>query len=161
VAIYLYVQRWMCHPGVERGLHWRGMVLKFACWPVFFLGFLLALVNARIPYIPTAKQAVRGSTPFARPLLAQVVLFAVSIALVMYNRAFLVPEARLALTSEQTWGMAAFSTIAFLMAAGGLYAVYESGRLTAEDPWEAVETGTEPPPGSNQIFPKTVNLASK
>jgi cellulose synthase (UDP-forming) len=67
IAIYLYMQKWLCHPHQEKGLHWRGTVLKFACWPVFFLGFLLSVVNAEIPYIPTAKKAVTGYfTPFAR-----------------------------------------------------------------------------------------------
>ena len=33
-AIYAVVQRWLCDPPNERGLHWRGLVLKWACWPV-------------------------------------------------------------------------------------------------------------------------------
>src|SRR5206468_9128622 len=59
-VMYLLVQRWLCHPATERGLHLRGLVLKLGCWPVFFAGTLLAVARADIPYIPTAKEAVRG-----------------------------------------------------------------------------------------------------
>ena len=139
VMIYLYVQLWMCHPTVERGLHWRGMILKFACWPVFFLGFVLALVNAEIPYIPTAKQAVIGKmSPFAKPLIAQIGVFLASVVYVFYNRKYNIHEATLVMTSEKTWGMAGFAAIAALMALGGLYAVYDSQRMTVEDPWSKV-----------------------
>src|SRR5688572_13545179 len=60
VVMYMAVQRWMCDPRTERGIHWRGFVLKVACWPVYAAGTLLAIVRADIPYIPTAKEAVRG-----------------------------------------------------------------------------------------------------
>jgi cellulose synthase (UDP-forming) len=137
VLVYLYVQYWMCHPGVERGLHWRGMVLKFACWPVFFLGFILSIVDKDIPYIPTAKQAVIGKiSPFAKPLIAQVILFIGTIIYVLFNRHYVLPDTELVFTSVQTWGMIAFASISFLMALGGLYAVYDSMNLTVEDPWD-------------------------
>jgi cellulose synthase (UDP-forming) len=139
IWIYLYVQLWMCHPASERGLHWRGMVLKFACFPVFLLGFLLSLIDRKIPYIPTSKQSVKGFTPFARPLVAHIVLFITTILYVIYRRSFLTPESALELTSEQTWGMVAFSTIAFIMSCGGMVAVWESQNLPEEDPWESVD----------------------
>ncbi|MDB5282218.1 MAG: hypothetical protein JWO06_1293 [Bacteroidota bacterium] len=139
VLIYLYMQRWMCHPETERGLHWRGMILKYASWPVYTLGFLLALVNAEIPYIPTAKKAVIGYfTPFARPLVAQAFLFAATVAGIFFYRKFLMPESELVLTAEKTWGMAAFSFIAFLMAIGGVLAALEASTLTEEEPWANV-----------------------
>jgi cellulose synthase (UDP-forming) len=56
-ASYLFVQRWLADPATERGLHWRGMMLKLACWPVFLAP---AAVGRDILYIPTAKEAVRG-----------------------------------------------------------------------------------------------------
>ena len=59
-TMYLVAQRWLCDPATERGLHWRGLALKIACWPVFLAGTLLAIVRADVPYIPTAKEAVRG-----------------------------------------------------------------------------------------------------
>jgi cellulose synthase (UDP-forming) len=140
VLIYLYVQKWMCHPAGERGLHWRGAVLKFACWPVFFLGFLLAVVNAEIPYIPTAKKAVTGYfTPFARPMVLQVVLFIATITGVFTYRRFYMPESELIFTAEKTWGMAAFAFVAFIMAIGGIMAALEARNLKEEDPWDSVE----------------------
>jgi cellulose synthase (UDP-forming) len=139
VAIYLYVQRWMCDPDTERGLHWRGMVLKFACWPVFFLGFLLAIVNAEIPYIPTAKKAVTGYvTPFVRPMLVHIFVFLITVTGVVVYRKYYMPESRLLLSAERTWGMVGFAFLAFVMALGGVYAAMEARNLKEEEPWDTV-----------------------
>jgi cellulose synthase (UDP-forming) len=139
VSIYLYIQKWMCHRETERGLHWRGMVLKYACWPVFFLGFLLALVDAEIPYIPTAKKAVRGSiTPFARPLIIHITLFLIAVVGVFTFRRFFIPEADLILSAEKTWAMIGFASIAFLMSIGGLFAAWEAKKLKEDEPWSHV-----------------------
>jgi cellulose synthase (UDP-forming) len=141
VAIYLYAQRWMAHPQSERGLHWRGMLLKFACWPVYFLGFLLSLVNAAIPYIPTAKKAEVGKlSPFARPLYIQFFVFVLTLVYIMYRRRYIIPESGLILTSEITWGMIFFAFIAFIMVIGGMLAARESKRLTSEEPWLDAKT---------------------
>lgn len=140
ILIYLYVQLWMCHPQRERGFHWNGIILKFACWPVFFLGFILSLVNKDIPYIPTAKQAVIGKiSPFARPLLVHLFLFVLTLLYTYYRRRFLLSETDLVKTAEETWGMLAFATLNILLVFGGLYAVWESQRMTAEDPWEHID----------------------
>jgi cellulose synthase (UDP-forming) len=137
--IYLFVQLWNCHPEKESGLHLRGMFLKFACWPVFFLGFLLSLWNGEIPYIPTAKQAMKGFTAFARPLLIHQGLFLATLSLVVIERGFYTAEARLTLTSGEIWGMVAFCFIAFLTSLGGLYAAYESKNLDAAEPWAIID----------------------
>lgn len=161
ICIYLYVQQWLCHPNHERGLHWRGMFLKFACWPVFTLGFLLSLWNGEIPYIPTAKQAVKGFSPFARPLIIHQLLFFGLIVYVVAKRGFFTPEAKLTLTSGEIWGMVAFAAIAFLMTIGGMYAAWESKTIKAEEPWagvdlddinqgRAVEPAQEAPSGKEQ-----------
>lgn len=138
VAIYLFVQRWLCHPAMERGLHWRGMFLKFACWPVFTLGFVLSLWNGKIPYIPTAKQAVKGFSFFVRPLIIQQVLFCFTLLMIVWLRKYHTHEARQALTSSLMWGMVGFAIIAFLMSLGGLYAAVQSRRLQAEEPWNRI-----------------------
>jgi cellulose synthase (UDP-forming) len=139
VAIYLYMQKWLCHPAAERGLHLRGMFLKFACWPVFAFGFLLSLWNGKIPYIPTAKQAVKGFTPFVRPLIIQQLIFLITFTVVVILRKYYTPEARLQLTSGMIWGMVAFSIISFIMTFGGLYAAFESRKLPAEEPWKEID----------------------
>jgi cellulose synthase (UDP-forming) len=139
VTIYLFVQGWMCHPETERGLHLRGMVLKYASWSVFLLGFLLSVVNAEIPYIPTAKKAVRGYfTPFARPLLLQITLFIITFITVFLIRKFYTPQSELLFTAEKTWGMMGFAFIAFILSCGGLLAALEANYLTEEDPWDSV-----------------------
>ena len=140
ILIYLYVQLWMSHPDTERGLHWRGMILKYASWPVFFLGFLLAVVNAEIPYIPTAKKAVTGYfTPFARPLVLQVVLFLLALIVIVIRRRYYIPESELLLSAEKTWAMMGFAFIAFILACGGILAALEARNLKAEEPWEQVD----------------------
>ena len=138
-SIYLYVQRWLCDPKTERGIHWRGMIMKFACWPVFFLGFVLSLLNKKIPYIPTAKQAVIGGiSPFAKPLLVQLVIFLLTLGTVMYQRIWVLSEVELLSTAEITYGMLFFALIPFMMAVCSMYAVWESGRLEVASPWEQV-----------------------
>ena len=140
VSIYLFVQNWLSHPEIERGLHLRGMVLKFACWPVFLHGLLLSLVNVDIPYIPTAKKADIGHyTPFARPLIIQFIIFILTTVFVFYKRQYLIPESELAITSEITWGMMAFALLAITMVIGGMYAVWESKRLKEEEPWSKID----------------------
>lgn len=139
VIIYLYMQRWVCDTKTERGLHWHGMVLKFACWPVFLMGFLLALVNAEIPYIPTAKKAAIGYiTPFIRPMIIHVAAFIIIIASVLVYRRYYMPESLLSLSAERTWGMIGFAFLAFIMSVGGIYAALEARRMKAEDPWDNV-----------------------
>lgn len=139
ILIYLYVQKWLCHPAVERGIHWRGMILKFACWPVFLLGFLLAVVDADIPYIPTAKKAVTGYfTPFARPLVFHVLIFIIALSGIFFYRRFYLPEANVLVSAAKTWAMAAFGFIALIMSAGGIMAALEAQRLKEEDPWDTV-----------------------
>jgi cellulose synthase (UDP-forming) len=139
ISIYLYVQKYLCHPESEKGLHWRGMILKFACWPVFLYGFLLSLVNAKVPYIPTSKQAVKTFTPFARPLIIHQLLFLATIILVSIQRGVFTPEAKLSLTSGAVWGMVAFASISFIMTLGGTYAAIESTKLDAIEPWNQVD----------------------
>jgi cellulose synthase (UDP-forming) len=139
LVIFIYIQRWMCHPETERGFQWRGMMLKYACYPVYMLGFLLALVNVEIPYIPTAKKAITGYvTPFARPLWVQVILFIITFAAVFVTRKYYIPESELVLSAEKTWGMIGFALLAVIVVSGGLYATWESRKLKEEDPWDSI-----------------------
>jgi cellulose synthase (UDP-forming) len=137
--IYLYVQQWLCHPETERGLHWRGTFLKFASWPVFLRGFLLSLRNVDIPYIPTAKQAVKGFTPFVRPLLVHQVVFLLTFVFVFIRRMYFTPETRMAFTSSEVWGMVAFAALAYFMTFGGIFAAWQSRKIGKEEPWTEVD----------------------
>ncbi len=139
VVIYLYSQRWLCHPRIERGLHLRGLVLKVACWPVFLAGFLLALVRARVPYLPTAKEARRGRfVALAWPHLITLAFYMVTVGAVALDRLFRRSEGALALTSEAVWGMVGFATISILMIGGGLRAAWQARNPPAGGAWEAV-----------------------
>jgi cellulose synthase (UDP-forming) len=140
IAIYLYVQKWMSDIETERGFHFKGMILKYACWPVFFLGFLLSVVNAEIPYIPTAKKASIGSvSAFARPLYIHVFLFIITIFSLFIYRKFYMTEYDLLETREAVWAMIAFATFSFIMSILGIYAALESKRMKAEDCWDFVD----------------------
>ncbi|MGP8215334.1 MAG: glycosyltransferase family 2 protein [Bacteroidia bacterium] len=137
--IHFYVQKFLCHREAERGFHWRGMVLKYACWPVFSLGCMLGILDYDIPYIPTAKKAVVGLlSPFVRPLIFYCILFLITVIIVYINRRYFVPESELIFSAEKTWGMIGFSSIAFIMSLGGIWAAAESIRLKEENPWESV-----------------------
>jgi cellulose synthase (UDP-forming) len=140
VAVYLFVQRWLCDPTAERGLHWRGFVLKFGCWPIFLAGTVLAIVRAEIPYVPTAKEAVRGRfVRLAWPQLLLLGIFSVTVARIVYMRMFVTPEAALQLSAEATWGMLAFATLPALAAVGTIYAAWEARHPTTGAPWDDVD----------------------
>lgn len=138
--IYLVVQRWMCDRATERGIHWRGLALKIACWPVFLAGTLLAIVRADVPYIPTAKEAVRGRfVRLAWPQLLLIAVYLVTVTRVLAIRAFHTAEGSLELSAEAVWGMVAFATVPVLASFGALFAAWESRRPPATAPWDAID----------------------
>jgi cellulose synthase (UDP-forming) len=140
VAIYMLMQRWLCDPGTERGLHWRGLVLKWACWPVVLAGTVLAICRAEVPYIPTAKEGLRGRfVQLAWPQLALLALFCVTVSRTIYARLYTTPEATLELSSEAIWGMIGFATLPTLAAVGTLYAAWQARRPTKGAPWDDVD----------------------
>jgi cellulose synthase (UDP-forming) len=144
-VIYLFVQRWLCHPDVERGLHWRGLMLKIGCWPVYVYGTILAVLDRNVPYIPTSKEARRGAFGrLAAPHLVVLILYCVTIVQVLWTRLFQLSEAELLLTSEAVWGMIGFETLSMLMLGGVLYAAREATQPPAGNAWDAVDLTTEP-----------------
>jgi cellulose synthase (UDP-forming) len=139
LAIYLFAQRWLCDPATERGLHWRGLALKIACWPVFLAGTVLAVLRADVPYIPTAKQAVRGQfLRLAWPQLLLVSAYALTLGRVVSSR-LLTEDVSLQFAPEAVWGMVAFATVPVLAGIGALYAAWESARPPADAPWAQVD----------------------
>lgn len=139
VCIYAYAQQFLCDPSTERGFHWKGMILKYACWPVFAYAFLLSLLGKKIPYIPTAKKAQKQfMTPFVKPLLYYCILFIIGVTGVFINRRFFLPESELILSRQKTWGMLGFSFIAFIQSIGGILAAYEATYLKEDIPWERI-----------------------
>ena len=140
ITIYLLSQRWLCHPEQEKGLHWRGLSLKIACWPVYLVGTLLGVFRAHVPYIPTAKEARRGHFfQLAWPHLLLGLVYTISVGWTFYRRVFLTPEASLLLTSEAVWGMVAFATFALALASGGIRGAWEARALPPGVPWDDVD----------------------
>ena len=166
VVAYLVSQRWLAHPEGERGLHWRGLSLKIACWPVFLVGTLLAVIRAKIPYIPTAKEARRGRFfALAWPHLALAALYLSSTAWTVYDRLYRTSEGTLFLTSEATWGMVGFASMAALLASGGIRAAWEARTPPAGAPWdevdvERIEVGEAEPQAPGPRRPSSVGMSA-
>lgn len=138
--MYLVAQRWLCDASTERGLHWRGLVLKIACWPVFLAGTALAVVHADIPYVPTAKEAVRGRfLRLAWPQLLLIALYVMTLVRVIVVRSYGTSEGSLELGAEAVWGMVAFATVPVLASVGTLYAAWQARRLPTSAPWDDVD----------------------
>ena len=147
-VMYLVVQRWMCDRATERGIHWRGLALKIACWPVFLAGTLLAIGRADVPYIPTAKEAVRGRfVRLAWPQLLLVARYLATLVRVLAVRVFHTSEGSLELSAEAVWGMVAFATVPVLASFGAMFAAWESRRPPSTAPWEAIDMATMGGPG--------------
>jgi cellulose synthase (UDP-forming) len=139
VVMYFLAQRWLCDRATERGIHWRGMILKLAAWPVFLAGTVLAVLHAEIPYIPTPKEAVRGRFfRLAWPQLVLIVLYVATLIRVLYLRAH-VAEGSLELSAEAVWGMMAFATLPVIAALGALYAAWQARRRPASPPWDDID----------------------
>ncbi len=139
ILVYMFVQQWLSHPEHERGFHFHGMILKTATWPVFLLGSLLAVVNADIPYIPTAKKAVKGLSPYTRPLIAHLVVFLLTLVYIIYSRLTIVSEGLLIMTTDKVWGMFSFAFLTIILVVGGIYAAFESKNLEEEEPWSKID----------------------
>jgi cellulose synthase (UDP-forming) len=138
--IYLFAQRWLCHPAAERGLHWRGLMLKIACWPVFLAGTVLAVLRAEIPYVPTAKEAVRGRfVRLAAPHLLLLTAYCATVGLTLHTRLLRTPEGSLMLTAEAVWGMVAFATVAAALTAGGIYAAWQARTPPEGSAWNEID----------------------
>lgn len=139
-TMYFYMQRFLCDQATEKGFHWKSMILKYACWPVYVYAFILALRKKKIPYIPTAKTAQKQFlTPYVKPLVVYCALFIIGMIAIYINRRFFMPESELFLSVQKTWGMIGFSLIAFVMSAISVFIAYEATYLKEDDPWTHID----------------------
>jgi cellulose synthase (UDP-forming) len=139
-ASYLLSQRWLCDPSTERGIHWRGLVLKWATWPVVLAGAVLAVFRADVPYVPTRKQGSRGAfLPIAWPSLLVCGLFAVTLVHVVRLRTASGSEPALELSSEAVWGMVAFAAVPVAAAVATLFAAWQSRHAPTGAAWDDVD----------------------
>src|SRR5688572_30345881 len=128
-VIYLFAQRWMCDPTRERGVHWRGMLLKIGSWNVYLKGLALAVAGIAVPYIPTAKERRRGRfLTLARLPLAVLTVSLVTVARTIYLQLYVVPESEVLITTEVTLGMVTFAMINAALMSGRLYAAFDDLR---------------------------------
>ncbi len=124
-VVYVFAQRWLCDPRRERGLHWRGTLLKIGSWSVYLKGLMLALLGVAVPYIPTAKERRRGRFwTLARLPLAVMALCMIAIAWTVYAQLYVLPESEVLITTEVTLGMVGFAIINGLLMSGRLYAAW-------------------------------------
>ncbi len=128
-GIYLFTQRWLCDPARERGLHWRGMLLKVGAWNIYLLGLVLALLRVKVPYIPTAKER-RGGAFWS---LSRVPLFvaaacAATLAWVLWSRLYRLPEAEVMASAPRIYGMASFLLVNIAFMGGRIYAAWQDRR---------------------------------
>ena len=139
LLLYLFTQRWLSDRVTESGLHVRGMMLKLASWPVFFAGTLYAILRLNIPYVPTAKEAVRGRFfRLAWPHLTLLAGYCAALMVTIYRRLFVVSEGRLMLSSQAVWAMLGFATFAVLLASGGIHAAWQARTPPRTVPWDDV-----------------------
>ncbi len=125
IAIYWFMQRWVCDPRRERGLHWRGTLLKIGAWNVYLKGLTLALLGIAVPYIPTVKERRRANFwRLARLPLIIVALSAVTVVWTVFMQLFVVPEPEVLITTEVTFGMLIFLLINIVLMSGRIYAAW-------------------------------------
>ncbi len=140
IIVYFLTQRWLADPKAERGLHWRGLALKLACWPVYLAGTLLAIARVDIPYIPTSKQAVRGHYfRLAWPQILLISAYALTLVNVVRTRLLTTSEGSLELTSEGVWGMIAFATVPVAISFVALFAAWQSTRPVPDNAWDPID----------------------
>ncbi len=54
ILIRAYIQQWVMEKE-ERGFHLVGGLLQITTWWIYLLGFLYAIINKKVPYLPTPK----------------------------------------------------------------------------------------------------------
>ncbi len=82
LLIHLFAQRWMRDKS-ERGLQWRGMLLKVGTWPIYVLALLFSLFGVKVPYLPTAK--TRERKVFSGLVLPHISISILSVAAIIFS----------------------------------------------------------------------------
>ena len=125
IVVYFFSQRWLCDPPRERGVHWRGTLLKIGAWNIYLHGLALALLGIAVPYIPTAKTRRRVNFwRLARLPLAMLVISLLTIVWTAYLQLYVMPESEVLITTEVTLGMVTFAMVNAVLMSGRLYAAW-------------------------------------
>lgn len=129
VLIYLLTNRWLCDPARERGIHWRGTLLKVGIWNIHLIGLVLAIARVPVPYIPTEKTRRSGRFwALARVPLTMILASLVTVAWTMYQRLYRMPEPEVRISTEATAGMFLFLMMNTIFMSGRLYAAWKDSR---------------------------------
>lgn len=133
MAIYRFVQRWLCDPVRERGSHWRATLMKLGAWTIYLKGFWLSVIGVAVPYIPTAKERMKGN--FWR--LARFPLFTIAISFLtllytIFRQLYVIPESEVRITTEVTLGMLSFLVVNGLFMSGRIYAAWIDRERSSE-----------------------------
>jgi cellulose synthase (UDP-forming) len=129
VLIYLVMNLWLCDPARERGIHWRGTLLKVGTWNIHLLGLVLAIARVSVPYIPTEKTRRVGQFwNLARVPLTMILASVATVAWAMYQRLYRMPEPEVRISTEATGGMLLFLMMNTIFMSGRLYAAWKDSR---------------------------------
>ena len=127
ILIYLFAQRWLIDPQRERGIHWRGMLLKIGSWSVYLRSFWLAARGIAVPYVPTAK--VRRTGSFLRLAAVPLAIILISLSTAgwtLYRRLYILPESTVRITTEVVYGMLGFLMVNVMFMSGRVYASWKA-----------------------------------
>lgn len=125
IAIYWFMQRWLCDPPREHGLHWRGTLLKIGSWNIYLKGLTLALLGIAVPYVPTVKERRRANFwRLARLPLLLIIFSAITVTWTVFMQLFVVPEPEVLITTEVTFGMLMFLLANVVLMSGRIYAAW-------------------------------------
>lgn len=136
LLIYLLSQRYLVDFKTERGFYWRGMMLKFASWPIFTYAFFLTLMNKKIPYLPTAKKGSSKLPIFFWPLLVYVFLLMGSFSFHYFSTISDPAQFYNFQLQQQTLGMFSFSILALLQNILAIIIILRSSKIQSHDAWE-------------------------
>jgi len=155
VIEYFLAGQFLCHKS-EKYIHWRAVVLNFATWPIYFYAFILALLDKKIPYIPTAKTVGTQWPVLIRPHWVYLSLYLLSFVGIVAYRFFGQPIDTFFQTSLVTWSMLAFAGLAALMSAISIFFAKPPVHLaSADDPWAEIKDVDF---AEKEIKPKTEEL---
>lgn len=124
-VIYLFMQRWLCDRERERGLHWRGTLMKIGAWNIYLKGLILALLGIAVPYIPTSKERQRARFwKLARLPMLTIALSFFTLIWTVLTQLLVLPESEVLITTEVTVGMTSFLLFNAVLMSGRLYAAF-------------------------------------
>lgn len=138
LLIYILSQRYLIDYQSEKGIYWRGMLMKFASWPVFTYAFYLTIVNKKIPYLPTSKRGNSKISIFFWPLLVYILLLVLSVSFHFYRLHESIDLKKNFDIQQQTLGMLSFSIIACLQHISAIILILKSSKVQHTDAWDEV-----------------------